>query len=168
MKLTADIIGLLDLSPSQISKLRDRSRAIVLKRVGDLSEELVKMIHNDIKLVLSRGRTYYSNRKEGGKHIASAPGFPPNEDTGNLRRNVKQKMLPNGIIISSEARSKKGHPYAVDLETGTSHIEARPYFFTNVSEWEKKMQTATRKEHILLAVKNDLESQKRIKKELLK
>lgn len=169
MKLTANLTGLLDLSPRTISSLRDRSRAIVLARIGDLSKEAVKKIKSDIKLVQSKGWPYKSRRPQGGTHIASKPFFPPNEDTGNLRKNIFTRTLPHTVVISSEAVSKKNFPYSVALETGTKFMDPRPYFFKNILEWVEDMDAAqTRLDAIKIAVKNDLASQRRIKRELLK
>lgn len=58
----------------------------------------------------------------GKGHRPSAPGDPPNNDTGNLAGNIETtQVAPLVVEVSSNAE------YASDLEFGTSKIEARPY-----------------------------------------
>jgi HK97 gp10 family phage protein len=58
----------------------------------------------------------------GKNHVPSAPGEPPNEDTGVLRTNIETTQpAPLHVEVSSNA------PYAVALEYGTSKMAARPY-----------------------------------------
>jgi HK97 gp10 family phage protein len=58
----------------------------------------------------------------GAGHVASAPGEPPNRDTGHLDTNIETLMDgPLRAIVSSNAR------YSKPLEFGTSKMEARPF-----------------------------------------
>jgi HK97 gp10 family phage protein len=58
----------------------------------------------------------------GKNHVPSAPGEPPNEDTGTLRSNIETTQIaPLQVEVSSNA------PYAVPLEAGTSKMAERPY-----------------------------------------
>jgi HK97 gp10 family phage protein len=58
----------------------------------------------------------------GKKHVASAPGQAPNQDTGILAGNIETNQIAPLIVeVSSNA------PYAAPLEFGTSKMEARPY-----------------------------------------
>lgn len=58
----------------------------------------------------------------GKKHVPSAPGEPPNQDTGTLAGAIETNQIaPLVVEISSNA------PYAAPLEFGTSKMEARPY-----------------------------------------
>jgi HK97 gp10 family phage protein len=58
----------------------------------------------------------------GKGHIPSAPGDPPNEDTGVLRTHIETtQVAPLRVEVSSNA------PYAVALEFGTSKMAERPY-----------------------------------------
>ena len=65
-----------------------------------------------------------TNGSVSGKgHVPSAPGQPPNNDTG---------LLADGILVqhqigSLEARVVSTTPYAADLELGTSKMAERPY-----------------------------------------
>lgn len=58
----------------------------------------------------------------GKNHVPSAPGEPPNEDTGTLRRNIAVTQVgPLHVRVSSNA------PYSSHLEFGTSKMAARPF-----------------------------------------
>jgi HK97 gp10 family phage protein len=58
----------------------------------------------------------------GKKHVASAPGQPPNQDTGVLGNNIETVLRePLLVEVSSNA------PYSALLEFGTSRMAARPF-----------------------------------------
>ena len=58
----------------------------------------------------------------GANHVPSAPGQPPNEDTGTLRNSIiLTQPAPLRVRISANA------PYAAFLEFGTSRMAARPF-----------------------------------------
>jgi len=65
---------------------------------------------------VSAGETY-------GKHTASAPGNPPNTDTGNLVSNITVQKIAGGFDVGS----RSGAPYGVALEFGTSKMMPRPW-----------------------------------------
>ena len=56
-------------------------------------------------------------------HTASTAGNPPNSDTGNLVQNITIQKINGGYDIGS----RKGAPYGVYLEFGTSKMGARPW-----------------------------------------
>lgn len=58
----------------------------------------------------------------GKNHIPSAPGQPPNEDTGFLRSKIS---VARTGFLSAEIRSEA--EYASALEFGSSKVAARPY-----------------------------------------
>lgn len=63
-----------------------------------------------------------SGSVSGKNHVPSAPGQPPNNDTGHLANNIKnRKTGPLTAEVSSEAE------YAAVLEIGSSKMSARPY-----------------------------------------
>lgn len=58
----------------------------------------------------------------GKNHIPSAPGQPPNNDTGVLANNIETvQVAEDRVNVSSNA------PYATHLEFGTSKMAERPY-----------------------------------------
>ena len=77
-------------------------------------------IRKSITKVQSKYRKYYG---PGGKvHYSSAPGLPPNNDTGKLRRGVEYRMTgpASGVIGVYNV------PYAAYLEYGIRR-PARPF-----------------------------------------
>ena len=91
----------------------------------------IKSIHADIIKSLdsiSHGRTYI---KKGGKvHVASKPGDAPNNDTGNLKRQIRmytgREMVTKGYSASVRTRA----PYSQVLENGTKktdNLKPRPF-----------------------------------------
>lgn len=58
----------------------------------------------------------------GAGHVASAPGEPPNNDTGVLANNIETNQINQlKVEVSSNA------PYAAAQEFGNSRLPARPY-----------------------------------------
>lgn len=58
----------------------------------------------------------------GKAHVPSAPGEPPNNDTGVLANNIETvQVAEDRVEVSSNA------PYAAHLEYGTSKMAERPY-----------------------------------------
>jgi HK97 gp10 family phage protein len=58
----------------------------------------------------------------GKHHVPSAPGQPPNEDTGNLRSHIEVTQ-PGPLVVEVSSNAQ----YAAALEFGTSRTAARPY-----------------------------------------
>jgi HK97 gp10 family phage protein len=56
-------------------------------------------------------------------YTASTAGNPPNSDTGNLVQNITIQKIKGGYDVGS----RKGAPYGVHLEFGTSKMAARPW-----------------------------------------
>lgn len=57
----------------------------------------------------------------GVNHVPSAPGEPPNNDTGNLISSAETVL-----VDWNHAEVRVRAPYAVPLEMGTSRMAARP------------------------------------------
>lgn len=71
----------------------------------------------------------------GKGHVPSAPGEPPNRDTGELQSKITTTMPePLVAIVASEA------DHAVPLEFGTSRMAARPYMRPARDKTEPKIQ----------------------------
>lgn len=80
-----------------------------------------QLIESEAKLSISTGS---ASGQSGGKHqhVRSAPGQPPNYETGVLSDNIETaKAGVLRVTVSSNAR------YAAPLEFGTSKMAARPY-----------------------------------------
>jgi len=88
----------------------------IIKAAGRVLYVGADMIRAEAHRSISRGS------RSGKKHKPSAPGEPPNRDTGVLQANLKAELVaPLEAQVTSEA------PYADALEFGTSKMEARPY-----------------------------------------
>lgn len=59
----------------------------------------------------------------GKGHVASAPGEPPNRDTGALDSQIETTEDPGNL----RAQVTSNAPHAGDMEFGNSRVEARPY-----------------------------------------
>src|SRR5690625_387132 len=75
--------------------------------------------------------TYYKKYQPNRMHIASAPGQPPNTDTGRLAGSIRAVMsgTPTAYVDALA-------DYAVHLEFGTRNMAARP-FMTPAVEAER-------------------------------
>lgn len=71
----------------------------------------------------SKGRIYLKGKNNSIAHSASTEGNPPNTDTGNLVRNIRVEKIKGGYDVGS----RKGAPYGMWLEFGTSKMGARPW-----------------------------------------
>lgn len=57
-----------------------------------------------------------------GTHVASAPGYPPNVDTGALRNSMRWEEVAPGTVYVMD-----GVEYGAYLELGTEKMAARPF-----------------------------------------
>lgn len=77
------------------------------------------------EMLAVEAQTSITNGSVSGKgHVPSAPGEPPNNDTGVLANNIEVTRDANDrtkVLVSSNA------PYASYLEFGTSRMAERPY-----------------------------------------
>lgn len=88
----------------------------IIKAAGRVLYVGADMIRAEAHRSISRGS------RSGKKHKPSAPGEPPNRDTGVLQANLKAELVaPLEAQVTSEA------PYSAALEFGSSKMEARPF-----------------------------------------
>lgn len=59
----------------------------------------------------------------GKNHVPSAPGEPPNNDTGGLAKGLIDETFPAELRAEVRAETE----YSSALEYGTSKMEARPF-----------------------------------------
>lgn len=83
----------------------------------------------------------------GKAHVPSAPGSPPNNDTGRLAGNIEttQSDDPLKVLVSSNA------PYAAAQEFGNSRLPERPYMRPAVAKERKAVTEIIRRavEHVI-------------------
>lgn len=113
-----------------IARLKREVPGKVNKALNGIAIEIESESKRSINSHQSVGETY-------GRHVASAPGSPPNADTGNLANNITVQEIPKGYDVGS----RSGAPYGYYLEFGTSKIDPRPWlapaFKKVASRWEK-------------------------------
>lgn len=88
----------------------------MVREVGKALFAAGEMIQVEAQISITAGAV------SGKKHVASAPGSAPNNDTGHLANNIEtNQVAPLIVEVSSNAE------YAAPLEFGTSNMAARPY-----------------------------------------
>lgn len=92
-------------------------------------------------------RSIIQNAIQGAGHVPSAPGEPPNRDTGTLDRNVEARRTGE---LTAEALSQA--PYSAALEFGTSRMAERP-FMRPATQANRKKITALARRAVDIAVK---------------
>ena len=75
------------------------------------------------ELVATTAQTSITRGAVSGKnHVPSAPGEPPNNDTGVLANNIEVTQ-PKPLLVKITSKA----PYSAALEFGSSKMEARPF-----------------------------------------
>ncbi|WP_454798586.1 HK97-gp10 family putative phage morphogenesis protein [Novosphingobium lindaniclasticum] len=98
------------------NRLKKLSGEKMVREVGKALFAAGEMIQVEAQISITAGAV------SGKKHVASAPGQPPNNDTGTLAGNIEtNQTAPLVVEVSSNA------DYASALEFGTSKLAARPY-----------------------------------------
>lgn len=109
-----------------MAKITGRERVHARFR-GIAGEQVVRQVGQALfaggELIRAEASHLITEGAVSGKfHVPSAPGEPPNEDTGTLRSHIETtQVAPLRVEVSSNA------PYAVALEAGTSKMAPRPY-----------------------------------------
>lgn len=98
------------------------------KMAVDTEKEMRKSIANGPK----SGRIY---KRKGVSHVASSPGQPPANDTGNLASSISIKKPRKGLV-----ELIIGALYAQPLEFGTSRMKARPFIIPALLKASKKIE----------------------------
>lgn len=85
---------------------------------------------NDIKMSFNTSPAGRSYQRGGVTHVASAPGYPPNIDTGALVNSMHWEE-----IAALTRHIMDGVEYGYHLEEGTSSILPRPFFQPVFAAW---------------------------------
>lgn len=97
-----------------------RLRALASPAMVDAVERALfhggELIQTEAQLSITRGAV------SGKNHVPSAPGEPPNQDTGVLAGNIETTRAGR---LRVRVTSKAG--YSAALEFGTSKVAARPF-----------------------------------------
>lgn len=98
------------------ARLRKLSGEAMVRAVGKALFAAGEAIQVEAQISITTGSV------SGKNHQPSAPGQPPNQDTGVLAGNIEvTQPAPLVVEVSSNA------PYAAALEFGTSKMASRPY-----------------------------------------
>ncbi|WP_267395257.1 HK97-gp10 family putative phage morphogenesis protein [Sphingomonas sp. GC_Shp_1] len=103
------------------ARLKRLTSPAAINSIGKALFAAGELVADEAKGSLTRGS---AGGHSGGKHqhVPSAPGQPPNEDTGHLRDNIETVHVePLRVEVRSNAE------YAIALEYGTSKMAERPY-----------------------------------------
>jgi len=113
----------------------NKSRVVMAKyekEVKTIIERGANLVRNTaIKSIQQHG----SSGNTYGNHTASAPGKPPNSDTGYLASHIfiDKDNDGNGASVESQA------DYSESLEFGTSKMAARPFMQPALEENRKRI-----------------------------
>jgi HK97 gp10 family phage protein len=116
------------------ARLRKLTGETMVREVGKALFAAGELIQVEAQISITAGSV------SGKKHKPSAPGKPPNNDTGILAGNIETKQVaPLVVEVSSNA------PYAAALEFGTSKVAARPYMAPARDAKRKEVQQLVRR-----------------------
>lgn len=89
-------------------------------------------ITDDIKLGFGTGPAGRTYRRRRIVHVASAPGYPPNVDTGRLRASLRSRR-----VARLHYRIEDGTEYGLALEMGSEarNLRPRPFVTPVITEW---------------------------------
>lgn len=103
-----------------------RSKYVALLRGfggPQLKKDIAKALYASADDVRARSRrSITAGSISGANHVPSAPGQPPNNDTGTLIASHEVRM-----VSWNRSRVSVTAPYAAALEFGTSRMAARPF-----------------------------------------
>ena len=101
-----------------------KTHADRLRRMRN-TQEIVKALYLAGQAIeLEAERSITEGSVSGKNHVPSAPGSPPNRDTGVLDSNIETTIVsqsPPTVHVTSHA------PYSAFLEFGTSKMAERPF-----------------------------------------
>ena len=119
----ARIIG----SKGHKARLKKIRGAAMTREVGKAIYAASDMLKAEAKISITTGAV------SGKGHVPSAPGQPPNNDTGHLAGNIENRMTgPLTAEVSSNAE------YSAALEFGTSRMAARPFMTPAAAKTRKQ------------------------------
>ena len=98
-----------------------RARLARMRRVSDPA--LIALYDQGETIRNDAANSIIEGSVSGPAHVPSAPGSPPNRDTGNLDKSIDVRINRSRKTVSVIARAE----YAAAQELGTSTLPARPF-----------------------------------------
>jgi hypothetical protein len=115
------------------TRILDRIAAQLGDKIDDFIGEAANEMLNDVVLSFGSSPPGIEYKRGDSVHIASAPGYPPNPDTGTLRGSMMvSREQANERLIHDQTE------YGVYQEYGTEEIEARPFLGPVVHAWQNQ------------------------------
>jgi len=99
------------------ARLKRIRGAAMVREVGKAIFEAGEFLTKEAQISITTGST-----SAKGKHVPSAPGTPPNNDSGHLADNIETHRTGD---LTAESTSNA--EYAAAHEFGNSRLPARPY-----------------------------------------
>jgi len=104
-------------------KGKDRHMRRLKTLSADAAKVANKVVYVGADMIRAEAFQSISRGAVSGKnHVPSAPGEPPNRDTGHLQSQIETSQ-PEFLVAQVTSSAE----YAKDLEFGTSKMAARPY-----------------------------------------
>ena len=133
------------------NRLIDKLQRMPIEITKDVKKEIALSafeIEKEAKLSIQKrqsvGILYPSRRGKNIKHQASAPGFPPNTDIGDLVKSIHTAFPISGKGLIAEVGSDLD--YATYLEKGAMpRLAPRPWLFPAFEATKQKNVTRIRK-----------------------
>ena len=153
------------LNPYEISELDKFVQKKIQSKMQEGVDFLKKKVAGVILKEQSRSYQVPSRKKDGSLHWVSKPGFPPNEDTGNLRRGLWSGAHIGPYRGSSEVLASLGinafdpdtrEEYSARLEYGIGVLR-RPYFYDTIVKNVRDPKMQKYYDQIRYTVINELE-----------
>jgi hypothetical protein len=115
-------------------RLKKLTGEAMVREVGKALFAAGELIQVEAQISITAGAV------SGSKHVASAPGEAPNNDTGDLAGKIETNQVAPLVV---EVSSNSDH--AADLEFGTSKMAARPYTAPARDAKRKEVQQLVRR-----------------------
>lgn len=117
-----------------VANLRRIAGPEMIQQVGAALFVGGQMVETEAELSITRGSV------SGEGHVPSAPGDPPNRDTGLLDNSIETTQDgPLKVSVTSNA------PYSRALEFGTSKMAERPFMRPALQKKRDAVQTLIRR-----------------------
>ena len=123
--------------------IREAVNQGVLMVQADVQRSIVEISGGKvyIRKPAKKGKRGYGKGSKTEIHIASKPGDAPNDDSGNLKRNIRASKTKGNTRKGYSATVKAVTPYAYDLEYGTSKMKPRPFMRPALAKNRKKIES---------------------------
>lgn len=125
-----------------VEKLQRNLRKFGLN-MDDEIKDSVKITAEEVKTAAIKSISRNSRGAKSGDRWTSAPGKPPNSDSGDLIRSMRTDLKGLSGFVGSDLL------YSIFLEYGTVNMKARPFLRKSLrgrrSAWNKRLKEISKK-----------------------